>query len=104
ALLEQVFLNLFSNALKFSSKQTHPEIHVDVHETDDKVTITVRDNGVGFDPELAANLFKPFQRLHNQHDYQGHGMGLANVKKIIERHHGVIEAHSNAGQGAAFAI
>ncbi len=61
-------------------------------KTDDQVTITVKDNGVGFDPELAGNLFKPFQRLHHQHDFQGHGMGLANVKKIVERHHGIIEA------------
>ncbi|MDZ4051489.1 MAG: ATP-binding protein [Limnobacter sp.] len=104
ALLEQVFLNLFSNALKFSSKKTHPEIQVDVFEADENVTITVTDNGVGFDPELAPNLFKPFQRLHNQHDYQGHGMGLANVKKIIERHRGVIQAHSNPGEGAVFTI
>ncbi len=104
ALLEQVFLNLFSNALKFSSKNTHPEIEVKVHETDDQVTITVKDNGVGFDPELAGNLFKPFQRLHHQHDYQGHGMGLANVKKIVERHHGIIEARSRQGEGAEFTI
>jgi len=83
ALLEQVFLNLFSNALKFSNKNTHPEIEVNVLETDEQVTITVKDNGVGFDPELAGNLFKPFQRLHHQHDYQGHGMGLANVKKSL---------------------
>lgn len=104
ALLEQVFLNLFSNALKFSSKNTHPEIEVDVCETDDQLSITVKDNGVGFDPELSSQLFKPFQRLHNQHDYQGHGMGLANVKKIVERHHGKIEAKSKPGEGAEFTI
>ena len=104
ALLEQVFLNLFSNALKFSSKKTHPEIQVDVFESDELLTLSVKDNGVGFDPELAGNLFKPFQRLHSLHDYHGHGMGLANVKKIIERHHGSIQAYSNPGAGAEFRI
>lgn len=104
ALLEQVFLNLFSNALKFSGKNTHPEIQVNVEESDELLTISVKDNGVGFDPELAANLFKPFQRLHGQHEFQGHGMGLANVKKIIERHHGTIHASSKLGEGAEFKV
>lgn len=104
ALIEQVFLNLFSNALKFSGKNEHPEIRVVAQTQDGVLDLSIQDNGVGFDPKLAANLFKPFQRLHTQHDFHGHGMGLANVKKIIERHQGTITAHSEPGQGATFRI
>lgn len=104
SLLEQVFVNLFSNALKFSAKKSHPHIEVDLTETNEDYIISVKDNGVGFDPNLAKNLFKPFQRLHSSHDFHGHGMGLANVKKIIERHQGQISANSIPGDGAVFQI
>jgi len=104
ALIEQVFLNLFSNALKFSSKKEHPEIQVVAQTQDGILDLSIQDNGVGFDPKLAANLFKPFQRLHSQHDFHGHGMGLANVKRIIERHQGTINARSEPGHGATFHI
>ena len=104
SLLEQVFVNLFSNALKFSAKNCHPHIEVDLTETDEDYIISVKDNGVGFDPNTAKNLFKPFQRLHNSHEFNGHGMGLANVKKIIERHQGQVSAHSVPGDGAVFQV
>lgn len=104
SLLEQVFVNLFSNALKFSAKCDHPHVEVDLTETDDDYVISVKDNGVGFDPNLAKNLFKPFQRLHSSHEFHGHGMGLANVKKIIEKHQGQITAYSVPGDGAVFEI
>ena len=104
SLLEQVFVNLFSNALKFSAKCEQPRIDVNLTQTDEAYVITVKDNGVGFDPDMAKNLFKPFQRLHNSHNFQGHGIGLANVKKIIERHHGQVSAHSVLDHGAVFEI
>ncbi|MCR2745484.1 ATP-binding protein [Limnobacter parvus] len=104
SLLEQVFVNLFSNALKFSSKREHPSVEVRHSETEDQHFVLIKDNGVGFDAEMAGDLFKPFHRLHTTHDFQGHGMGLANVKKIIESHHGKIEAKSVPGESATFII
>jgi len=104
SLLEQVFNNLFSNALKYSRKQAHPRIEVSCHELPDCFQIEVKDNGAGFDPEQASRLFKPFQRLHSDHEFEGHGMGLANVKRIIERHQGQVRAFSAPGQGASFQI
>ncbi|WP_370263567.1 PAS domain S-box protein [Limnobacter sp.] len=102
SLLEQVFTNLFSNAVKFSQIRDVPEITVEATVDGEMVDICVSDNGAGFDPDKIDRLFKPFQRLHNAHDFQGHGMGLANVKRIIERHGGYIQAHSVPGEGASF--
>jgi PAS domain S-box-containing protein len=103
-LLERVFINLFSNALKFSRKAESPYIEVDTTESHDHFQIHVKDNGVGFDPDMSNSLFKPFQRLHGNHDFEGHGMGLANVKKIMDRHHGTIKASSIPGKGATFVL
>ena len=103
-LLERVFINLFSNALKFSRNTQTPHIEVDFSESNDYFHINVKDNGVGFDPNLSKSLFKPFQRLHSNHEFEGHGMGLANVKKIMERHHGKITATSVPGEGATFSL
>ncbi|HEX4843338.1 MAG TPA: PAS domain S-box protein [Limnobacter sp.] len=104
SLLEQVFVNLFSNALKFSQIREVPEITVDATQNGDYVDIRVSDNGAGFDPDKSDRLFRPFQRLHNAHDFQGHGMGLANVKRIVERHGGFIQAHSVPNAGATFVL
>jgi PAS domain S-box-containing protein len=104
SLLEQVFVNLFSNALKFSQARELPCITVEAQTFGDSVEIKVIDNGAGFDPDRADGLFKPFHRLHNAHDFEGHGMGLANVKRIIERHGGTISAESAPQKGATFKI
>jgi len=104
SLLEQVFVNLFSNALKFSQIQELPTITVEAQTHDNSVEIKVIDNGAGFDPDRADGLFKPFHRLHNAHDFEGHGMGLANVKRIVEQHGGTISAESAPQQGATFKI
>lgn len=104
SLLEQVFVNLFSNALKFSQTREQPCITVEAQTLGDTLEIKVIDNGAGFDPDRADGLFKPFHRLHNAHDFEGHGMGLANVKRIIERHGGAISAESAPHRGATFTI
>ena len=104
SLLEQVFVNLFSNALKFSQIRELPAIVVEANILNDAVEIKVIDNGAGFDPDRADGLFKPFHRLHNAHDFEGHGMGLANVKRIIERHGGQITAVSAPDKGAVFTL
>lgn len=104
SLLEQVFVNLFSNAMKFSQFREQPCISVDANIQSDGVEIRVIDNGAGFDPDRADGLFKPFHRLHNAHDFEGHGMGLANVKRIIERHGGQISAQSAPDSGATFTL
>ena len=104
SLLEQVFCNLFSNALKYSSKQERPRIEVSCQEFSDGFEVMVKDNGAGFDPAQASRLFKPFQRLHTEQEFQGHGMGLANVKRIIERHQGQVRAFSAPGEGATFVL
>ncbi len=104
SLLEQVFVNLFSNALKFSQIRELPTISVEANVLNDVVEIKVIDNGAGFDPDRADGLFKPFHRLHNAHDFEGHGMGLANVKRVIERHAGHIKAESAPDKGAVFTL
>lgn len=104
SLLEQVFVNLFSNALKFSQIRELPTIVVEANILKDAVEIKVIDNGAGFDPDRADGLFKPFHRLHNAHDFEGHGMGLANVKRIMERHGGHITAVSAPDKGAVFTL
>jgi signal transduction histidine kinase len=104
SLLELVFVNLFSNALKFSQIRELPTIVVEANILENMVEVRVADNGAGFDPALADGLFKPFHRLHNPHDFEGHGMGLANVKRIIERHGGFITAASAPDKGAVFTL
>ncbi|MDB9528271.1 PAS domain S-box protein [Oscillatoria sp. CS-180] len=100
ALLQQVFTNLISNAVKFSRDRTPAKIHIGQRSTDH--AFFVRDNGVGFDMTYADQLFSPFQRLHRQDAFQGTGIGLAIVSRIIHRHEGSIWAESSVNQGATF--
>ncbi|MCQ8897703.1 response regulator [Limnobacter humi] len=102
SLLEQVFMNLFSNALKFSSQRETPRIELGYRDEGSHHVVWIRDNGSGFNPEHQDRLFKPFQRLHTQSEFEGNGLGLAHVKRIIERHQGQIWAESNPDDGACF--
>ena len=68
----------------------------------EQLAFHVTDNGAGFPPEYAGKLFRPFQRLHNQEQFDGHGIGLASVKRIIERHGGTVDAEGRPGEGATF--
>jgi signal transduction histidine kinase len=100
-LLRQVFANLIGNALKFSARDRSPHIEVGAEQLAGQPVFYVRDNGMGFDAENAARLFKPFQRLHDG-SYEGFGVGLSIVKRIIERHGGRVWAEGQKERGASF--
>ncbi|RTL26554.1 MAG: hypothetical protein EKK47_20965 [Burkholderiales bacterium] len=102
-MLTQVFVNLINNALKFSRENGQQQVLVGATRVDDDTVLYVKDNGVGFDPEKASNLFKPFARQHGQH-YEGFGVGLSIVKRIVQRHGGQVWAQSAPGQGATFSF
>ncbi|HEY9887038.1 MAG TPA: PAS domain-containing protein, partial [Candidatus Obscuribacterales bacterium] len=99
-LLQQVFTNLISNAVKFSRDRRPAVIHIGHRPTDG--AIFIQDNGVGFDMTYADKLFSPCQRLHKQEEFQGTGIGLAIVNRIIHRHGGHIWAESVIGEGTTF--
>jgi light-regulated signal transduction histidine kinase (bacteriophytochrome) len=101
-LMKLVFINLLSNAAKFTRKCSTAIIEVGSFQADDNTTIFVRDNGVGFDPQYADKLFGVFQRLHRPEDFEGTGIGLATVQTIIHRHGGKIWGESLPNGGAAF--
>lgn len=102
ALLRQVLVNLLGNALKFSRKAARPQVRVWAEVREGGVQVAVQDNGVGFDATRQRDLFTPFKRLHEERDFEGTGLGLALVRRIVERHGGRVGAESQTGQGATF--
>jgi signal transduction histidine kinase len=104
ALIERVFTNLFSNALKYTRGQESRKILVQGHEGNGENTYSVSDNGIGFDPEQASRLFEPFRRLHSGGKYEGTGLGLAIAAKIVRRHGGRMWAESDGASGARFSF
>ena len=111
SLMRQLFYNLLSNAIKFRRQAVDPIININAgllntDRTNSKMfyKVTVSDNGIGFDPKYADDIFVVFKRLHSYHEFEGSGVGLSICKKIIEKHHGIISAESVPGQGSSFMI
>lgn len=114
--MRQLFQNIISNALKFSAKGISPSIQVWFEWIDeasltaaparngDYVRINIRDNGIGFDEAYLDKIFTIFQRLHGRSEYEGTGIGLAIVKKIVEKHNGLVSAKSREDDGATFTV
>jgi PAS domain S-box-containing protein len=101
-LMRVVLTNLFENAWKFTRRTTEPAIELGCMPGEDERVFFVRDNGVGFDPRYAKNLFAPFQRLHSASEFPGSGIGLATVSRVVNRHGGRVWAESEPGRGATF--
>lgn len=102
ALLRHVWTNLLSNAIKFTRREAHARIEIDSRTEDDHQLYWIKDNGVGFDMKSAVHLFGAFQRLHKRSDFEGTGVGLAIVRRIVRRHGGRIWAEASENQGATF--
>ena len=100
--IKQVWINLISNAIKFSSLKKKPEIKIDGYVEAGFNVYYVKDNGVGFNPEYSHKLFGVFQRLHKADEFEGTGVGLAIVQRIIHRHGGSVWADGKEGKGATF--
>jgi signal transduction histidine kinase len=103
--MQQLFQNLIGNALKYSKEDEKPLIRIYGEVAENIATISVEDNGIGFEEVYLEKIFRPLQRLHGQtSSYEGVGMGLAICRKIVERHSGSITAKSEPNRGATFIV
>ena len=108
--MRQLLQNLIGNALKFHRRDVPPEVHVsaklltDPETEEEQYLLTIQDNGIGFDEKYLDRIFTVFQRLHGRGEYEGTGIGLAVVRKIVERHGGSVTAQSSVGNGSTFLV
>jgi light-regulated signal transduction histidine kinase (bacteriophytochrome) len=102
ATLRQVWINLISNAIKYSNKKEEAVIEIGFYLEEGSVVFFIKDNGAGFDEKYKHKLFKVFQRLHRGDEFEGTGIGLSLVEKIISRHGGRVWAEGQPGEGACF--
>jgi PAS domain S-box-containing protein len=100
--IRQLLQNLVSNALKYHHKGVPPQVEISAHVNETEVTLSVKDNGIGFEPSQAERIFQPFERLHGRSAYEGTGMGLPICRKIVERHRGQISVETQPGIGSTF--
>lgn len=101
-LIMLVLNNLISNALKYTSRRADPEIEIGSRAEDGKIVYFVKDNGIGFEMQFSQKIFEVFERLHNENEFDGNGVGLAIVHKIILTHNGKVWAYAEPGKGATF--
>lgn len=102
SLIRQVWINLISNAVKYSSKQQEPKITIRSERKQDNIIYSIQDNGAGFDMKYADKLFNVFQRLHKPEEFEGTGIGLAIVSRVVMKHEGKVWAESSPGAGTTF--
>ena len=100
--IHQLFQNLISNAIKYRRPGCPPVVHVSAQKQDGYWTFSVRDNGIGIEPEYKEHVFGLFKRLHTNDEYSGTGIGLAVCQRIVERYQGRIWVESEPGQGSTF--
>jgi len=103
-LVKQIWGNLIGNAIKFSSRKEHPRVLIGANQDESRVLYFVSDNGAGFDMKYADKLFGVFQRLHGRSEFEGHGVGLAIVQRLVRRHGGEVFAEAKLGKGAQFSF
>ena len=104
SLLRQVWHNLLSNAVKYSMKSPVRRIEIESEEKEGAVVYHVKDWGAGFDPAYSEKLFQAFQRLHKTEEFEGSGIGLAIVLRLVQRHEGRVWAEGSPGEGARFSF
>jgi light-regulated signal transduction histidine kinase (bacteriophytochrome) len=102
--LVRLFQNLLDNAIKYSAPDRSPEIKISAEIHDNRLTVSIKDNGIGIEPEYFDTIFRVFQRLHTPGTYEGTGIGLAICKKVVDQHQGSIIVESSPGEGTTFHI